>query len=110
MIFIGDDWAESHHDVYLMDEAGKRLASRRLPEGLTGIRGLHELIAGHAEEPEQAVIGIETDRGLWVAALVAAGYQVFAVHPLAVAPYPHPPHRSGAKSDARDAPLLAALG
>ena len=38
MIFIGDDWAEDHHDVYLMDEAGRRLASRRLPEGLTGIR------------------------------------------------------------------------
>ena len=45
MIFIGDDWAEEHHDVYLMDEAGRRLASRRLPEGLTGIRGLHELVA-----------------------------------------------------------------
>ena len=44
MIFIGDDWAEEHHDVYLMDEAGRRLASRRLPEGLTGIRGLHELV------------------------------------------------------------------
>ena len=44
MIFIGDDWAEDHHDVYLMDEAGRRLASRRLPEGLTGIRGLHELV------------------------------------------------------------------
>ena len=66
MIFIGDDWAEDHHDVYLMDEAGRRLASRRLPEGLTGIRALHELVAAHAEEPEQAVIGIETDRGLWV--------------------------------------------
>ena len=21
MIFVGDDWAEDHHDVYLMDEA-----------------------------------------------------------------------------------------
>ena len=38
MIFVGDDWAEEHHDVYLMGEAGKRLASRRLPEGLAGIR------------------------------------------------------------------------
>ena len=64
MIFMGDDWSEDHHDVYLMDQAGKRLASRRLPEGLTGIRQLHELIASHAEEPEQAVIGIETDRGV----------------------------------------------
>ena len=53
MIFIGDDWAEEHHDVHLMDEAGRRLSSRRLPEGLTGIRQLHELIAQHAEEPEQ---------------------------------------------------------
>ena len=66
MIFVGDDWAEDHHDVYLMDADGERLASRRLPEGLAGIRQLHELIAEHAEEPDQVVIGIETDRGLWV--------------------------------------------
>ena len=100
MIFIGDDWAEDHHDVYLMDEAGRRLASRRLPEGLTGIRGLHELVAAHVEEPEQAVIGIEIDRGLWVGALSAAGYQVYAVNPLAVAHYRDRHHVSGAKSDA----------
>ena len=42
MIFVGDDWAEDHHDVFLIDEAGKRLASRRLPEGLTGIGQLHD--------------------------------------------------------------------
>jgi len=29
------------------------------------------------------VIGIETDRGLWVQALGVAGYQVFAINPLA---------------------------
>ena len=109
MIFIGDDWAEDHHDVYLMDEAGRRLASRRLPEGLTGIRGLHELVASHAEEPQQAVIGIETDRGLWVGALSAAGYQVYAINPLAVAHYRDRHHLSGAKSDAGDAKLLADL-
>jgi len=109
MIFVGDDWAEQHHDVYLMDEAGRRLASRRLPEGLAGIRQLHELIAAHAEEPDQAVIGIETDRGLWVAALSGAGYQLYAVNPLAVARYRDRHHVSGAKSDASDAKLLADL-
>jgi transposase len=109
MIFVGDDWAEDHHDVYLMDEAGKRLGSRRLPEGLTGIRVLHELIAEHADHPDQVVIGIETDRGLWVAALIAAGYRVFAVNPLAVARYRDRHHVSGAKSDASDAKLLADL-
>ena len=51
MIFVGDDWAEQHHDVYLMDESGKRLGSRRLPEGLTGIGQLHELIAGTLKDP-----------------------------------------------------------
>ena len=108
-IFVGDDWAEDHHDVYLMDESGQRLASRRLPEGLTGIRGLHELIAAHAEEPGQVVIGIETDRGLWVSALVAAGYQVWAINPMAAARYRDRHHVSGAKSDAGDAKLLADL-
>jgi transposase len=109
VIFVGDDWAEDHHDLYVMDEAGNRLAARRLPEGLAGIRQLHELIAEHADEPEQAAIGIETDRGLWVAALSAAGYQVFAVNPMAVARYRDRHHVSGAKSDASDAKLLADL-
>jgi len=109
MIFVGDDWSEDHHDVCLMDQAGKRQASRRLPEGLTGIRQLHELIAEHAEEPDQVVIGIETDRGLWAGALAAAGYQVFAVNPLAVARYRDRHHVSGGKSDASDAKLLADL-
>jgi transposase len=92
-----------------MDESGKRLGSRRLPEGLTGIGQLHELIAQHAEEPDQVVVGIETDRGLWVGALTAAGYQVYAVNPLAVARYRDRHHLSGAKSDASDAKLLADL-
>src|SRR6185295_19141519 len=109
MIFVGDDWAEDHHDVHLMDEAGTRLASRRLPEGLIGIGQLHELIAEHAEEPGEVVIGIETERGPWVAALAAAGYLVYAINPLAVAHYRDRHHVSGAKSDASDAKLLADL-
>jgi transposase len=92
-----------------MDEDGERLAARRLPEGLAGIRQLHELIAAHAEEPEQVVIGIETDRGLWVGALTAAGYQVYAVNPMAAARYRDRHHVSGAKSDASDAKLPADL-
>jgi hypothetical protein len=109
VIFIGDDWAEDHHDVHVMDEAGNRLAWRRLPEGLAGIGELHALIATYAEEPDQVVIGIETDRGLWVEALNAAGYQLFALNPLAVARYRDRHHVSGAKSDASDAKLLADL-
>lgn len=109
MIFVGDDWAEDHHDVYVLDQAGARLGSRRLPEGLAGISALHELLAGQVDEPSEVVVGIETDRGLWVDALVAAGYQVYAINPLAVARYRDRHYVSGAKSDAADAKLLADL-
>jgi transposase len=109
MIFVGDDWAEDHHVVSLLDEAGTRLASRRLPEGMAGIRGLHELIAAYCEAPAQVVVGIETDRGLWVTALVAAGYGVWAINPMAAARYRDRHHVSGAKSDSSDAKLLADL-
>lgn len=107
MIFVGDDWAEDHHDVAVMDEAGKVLARRRLPEGVTGVAELHGLVAEHAGEPGEVVVGIETDRGLWVASLVAAGYGVYAVNPLAVARYRERHVTSGAKSDPGDAATLA---
>src|SRR5271170_4761653 len=109
MIFVGDNWAEDHHDVYVMSADGARLASRRLPEGLAGIRSLHEVIADHAGEPGEVVIGIDLDRGLWVQAMGVAGYQVFAINPLAVARYRDRHHVSGAKSDASDAKVLADL-
>jgi transposase len=109
MLFVGDDWAEDHHDVHLMDETGEQLARRRLPEGLGGIRVFHELAADQVEEPGEVVIGIETDRGLWVQALLAAGYQVYAINPLAVARYRERHNVAGAKSDAGDAKVLADL-
>jgi hypothetical protein len=36
-VFVGHDWAEDHHDVFLEDERGNRLAAARLPEGLEGV-------------------------------------------------------------------------
>jgi len=109
-LFVGDDWAEDHHDVEVMDEAGRVLARRRLPEGVAGIARLHELVAGCLGEDGDAAgvaIGIETDRGLWVQALLAAGYAVFAVNPLQAARYRERHGVSGKKSDAGDAHALA---
>ena len=40
MLFIGDDWAEAHHDIEIEDDSGRVLARRRLPEGLAGITTL----------------------------------------------------------------------
>ena len=107
---MGDDWAEEHHDVELMDPAGRRLAQARLPEGVTGMARLHAMIAAQlGEVVGDAVVkvGIETDRGPWAQALIAAGYEVFAVNPLQAARYRERHSVSGAKSDKADAHTLA---
>lgn len=109
MIFVGDDWAEDHHDVFVMDAQGQKLALRRLPEGIEGIRAFHALIGGHVDDPGQVGVGIETDRGLWVNALTAAGYLVYAINPKAAARYRERHHLAGGKSDPGDAKMLADL-
>jgi transposase len=112
LLFVGDDWAEAHHDVEIQDEGGRRLAARRLPEGIGGIAVLHGLLAEHLPvdaESDQVVVGIETDRGPWVQALLAAGYQVYAINPLSVSRYRQRHVTSGAKSDPGDAHVLADL-
>jgi transposase len=110
VLFVGDDWAEAHHDVEVMDAAGRRLVKARLPEGVAGMARLHAMIAeqlGEDAEAAEVAIGIETDRGPWVAALIAAGYTVYAINPLQVARYRQRHSVSGAKSDAADAHTLA---
>lgn len=112
MLFVGNDWAEDHHDVEMVDESGRRLVRRRLSEGIAGMADLHTVIADHLPEDAEAsdvVVGIETDRGPWVAALVAAGYQVYAINPLQVARYRERHATSGAKSDRGDAHVLAEI-
>ena len=119
MLYVGDDWAEDHHDIEVQDEDGRRLVKARFAEGIEGLTRLHELLAEHLEENEvdpvtglvsgQVVLGIETDRGAWVSALVAAGYQVHAINPMSVARYRERHSTSGAKSDAGDAHVLAEI-
>ena len=108
-VFVGHDWAEAHHDVFVEDDTGRRLAAARLPEGIEGVRRFHELVAAHVEEPGEVLVATETDRGLFVTALVAAGYEVIAVNPLSTSRYRERLSTSGAKSDPGDARVLAEL-
>jgi transposase len=108
-VFVGHDWAEAHHDVHVEDGDGKRLAKARLPEGIEGVARFHELLAPFAEAPAEVTIATETDRGLFVGALVAAGYRVLAVNPMSTSRYRERHSTSGAKSDPGDAFVLAEL-
>jgi hypothetical protein len=108
-VFVGHDWAEAHHDVFVEDEAGRRLAGGRLPEGVEGVARFHALVAEHVEDPSEVVVATETDRGLFVGSLVAAGYTVLAVNPMSTSRYRERHTTSGAKSDPGDARVLAEL-
>jgi hypothetical protein len=103
LLFVGDDWSEEHHDVELQDQSGRWLGRAKLDEGIVGVVRLHAMIGEHLDadaNPEEVMIGIETDRGPWVQALIAAGYRVYAINPLQVARYRETDSTSGGKSDA----------
>lgn len=110
-LFVGVDWAEDHHDVCVMDTDGRVLSKGRVSNDLAGIAKIHDLIGraipGELDEDPEVVVGIETDRGLLVRALVAVGYRVLAVNPLGVDRYRDRVRVSGAKSDPGDARVLA---
>ncbi len=53
MIFVGVDWAETHHDICILSETGDVLARKKIPDTFEGVRALHELLASHAEEPDR---------------------------------------------------------
>jgi transposase len=108
-VFVGHDWAEDHHDIEIRDGEGRRLGKARLPEGVEGVARFHGLVAEHADDPAEVVVATETDRGLFVGSLVAAGYEVYAINPMSVARYRERHSTSGAKSDPGDAATLAEL-
>jgi transposase len=109
VVFVGIDWSENHHDVCIVDERGELLAKERVADGLHGVARLHAVVAEHSDDPNNVIVGIEIDCGLFVGALVAAGYEVFAINPLSVDRYRDRHGTSGAKSDPGDAKVLADL-
>ena len=106
-IFVGNDWADDHHDVCVMNSDGVVLAERRFPEGVAGMSQMQDLLAVHADDPSEVVVGSETDQGMWIEYLIAAGFVVYAVNPKSVARYRERTRPGGGKSDRSDARTLA---
>jgi transposase len=107
-VFCGIDWAESHHDVALVDEAGTLVAKRRISDDAAGYALLLQLLADAGDSAEDPIpVAIETSRGLLAAALRATGRRVFAINPMAVSRYRDRHTVARKKSDAGDALVLA---
>jgi transposase len=109
VVFVGIDWSEQHHEVELQAGSGKVLKRLRVSADIAGLSRLQEAITDAAEEPSQVVIGIESNHGLLVNALVASGYRVYPINPLTSARAREGEAPSRSKSDPGDAHVLANL-
>ena len=70
----GIDWSDDHHDVAIVDDQARVVARTRVDDDAAGVSQLLALLAEHHDgEPASIEIAIETDKGLFVASLVAAG-------------------------------------
>lgn len=108
-IFVGHDWAETHHDLHIEDPEGRCVGKGRVPTGVAGVSQFLEMIAECDAAPDEVLIASETDRGLFITALISAGFSVIALNPMSTARYRERLSTSGAKSDAGDAKTLAAV-
>jgi len=107
-LFCGIDWATEHHDVAVINDDGSVVARGRISNDASGFAALLSLLAEAGDSAADPIpVGIETDRGLLVAALRETGRVIYPINPLAASRYRARYAVSGAKSDATDAVLLA---
>lgn len=108
MIYCGIDWAESHHDVAVINDAGELLAKRRITDDAEGYKILSDLLADYGDGPDDSIpVCIETNRGLLIALLNEGGRKVYAINPMAASRYRDRHGVSRKKSDPGDALVLA---
>lgn len=106
-ITCGIDWAESHHDVALVDQDGTRVARLRIRDDAAGHAQLLDLLAEYGDSAQEPIpVAIETPRGLLVAALRATGRPIYPINPWAVARYRDRYSVARKKSDVGDALVL----
>jgi transposase len=109
MWYAGIDWADDHHDVVVLDDAGRQIASKRVAHpaaGLADLTATLSQICGSTPKDQLACI-VETNRGLLITALLEAGFAVYPVNPKTV---DRRRNAAGAKTDQIDAYLLAKVG
>jgi transposase len=107
MWYVGLDWADTHHDVEVLDEAGKRVGARRFAHSHAGLNELKAFLLGNAASPDQLACIVETTHGLLITFLLEAGFPVYPVNPKMANQLRKV---AGAKTDRIDAHLLAKLG
>jgi transposase len=107
MWYVGLDWADTHHDVEVLDEAGKRVGARRFAHNHEGLNELKHFVLSIAASPEHLACIVETNHGLLITFLLEAGIPVYPVNPKSANQLRK---SAGAKTDQIDAHVLAKIG
>ncbi len=107
MWYVGLDWADTHHDVVVLDEAGKRVGARRFAHSHQGLNELKQFVLSIAAQPENLACMVETNHGLLITFLLEARIPVYPVNPKTANQLRK---AAGAKTDQIDAYLLAKMG
>ena len=66
MWYVGIDWADTHHDVLVLDEAGRRTESRRVANSQEGLEELQQVLLSMTPNPEELACIVETSHGLLI--------------------------------------------
>src|SRR5438477_1296760 len=107
MWYVGLDWADTHHDAAVLDEAGKRVGARRFAHSSDGLNELKQFVLSIATDPENLACIVEANHGLLISFLLSAGIPVYPVNPKMANKLRK---GAGAKTDQIDAYLLAKMG
>jgi transposase len=107
MWYAGIAWADQHHDVVVLEEAGQQMGARRVAHSKEGISELTHFLLSIPQTPEQMACVLQTNQGLLITALLEAGVPMYPVNPKTV---DRRRNAAGAKTDAIDAYVLAKTG
>jgi len=107
MYYVGIDWADDHHDVYITDDSVQEISSFRVDHSPQGIGSLLNNLSKLTSDKDNVVVAIEKPHGILVNELLEAGYQVYPINPKAVDRYRDRYKVSGIKNDPFDALVLA---
>lgn len=107
MWYVGLDWADTHHDVAVLNESGKNVGARRFSHSHEGLHELKQFLLSFTSRPEELVCVLETTHGLLITFLLEASIPVYPVNPKTINGLRKV---AGAKTDQIDARLLAKVG
>lgn len=105
--YVGIDWADDHHDVYVTDDTAQLLDSFSIPHSYEGMERLRKRLDKFSSNPEEILIAVESHQGLMIYSLLEVGYLVYPVNPKVTDRYRDRYRMSSSKSDPKDAMVLA---